>query len=181
MVSWKAGSRQGGVWWETGVVLGRLLGRKGSPKGAFLKNMKIENGTKQVVITVRHWDPLKTVLGSGFENTWNIDEKLNGKSMVFDDQNHWQVLKNKHFSWFSVIHKNNETTMPKGTSKVMFGYQNCDMVFPGSTYPLIFVVLVRCQQIMVGFPLFGIPRGNVGYTFRADPFLSPGRVLLTSS
>ena len=35
-------------------------------------------------------------------------------------QNHWKVLKNKHFSWFQVIQKNNEKTIPKGTSKVMF-------------------------------------------------------------
>ena len=31
---------------------------------------------KNNVVKVRHWDPLKTVLGSGFEKTWKIDEKL---------------------------------------------------------------------------------------------------------
>ena len=49
-------------------VLGfwRLLGRKGRPKGAFLKTMKIEDGTKnQLFIIGRRWDPLKTVPGSG--------------------------------------------------------------------------------------------------------------------
>ena len=41
--------------------------RKGGPKGVFLKTMKIENGSKnKFVITVRHLDPLKSVLGSGF-------------------------------------------------------------------------------------------------------------------
>ena len=39
--------------------------------------------------------------------------------------------------------------MPKGTSKVMFWIQNGDMGLPGSTYPLIFDVLVRCQKIII--------------------------------
>ena len=46
------------------------LGRKGRPKGAFLKIMKIGNGTKiQLFRKVRRWDPLKTVPRSGFEKT----------------------------------------------------------------------------------------------------------------
>jgi hypothetical protein len=47
--------------------------------------MKIENRTKnQLFRKVRCWDPLKTVLGSGFEKTLKIYEKMIGKSMVFD-------------------------------------------------------------------------------------------------
>ena len=54
-------------------------------KRCLLKTMKIENGTKnQLFTTVRRWDPLKTVPGSGFEKTRKIYEKTIGKSMVFD-------------------------------------------------------------------------------------------------
>ena len=85
VVSWKAGSRKGRSPYFGGLGFGRLLGRKGRPKGAFLKTMKIENGTKkQFVRKVRRWDPLKTVSGSGFEKTWKIDEKTIGKSIVLD-------------------------------------------------------------------------------------------------
>ena len=38
------------------------------------------------------------------------------------------------------------TSMPKGMPKVIFLIQNFDMGLPGSTYPLIFDVLVRCQK-----------------------------------
>ena len=44
---------------------------KGSPKGAFLETLKIENGINiQLFIKIRHGDPLKTVPGSGFEKTF---------------------------------------------------------------------------------------------------------------
>ena len=50
---------------------------KGGPNGAFLKIMKIEHGTQnKLFITVRHRDPLKTILGSGFEKTSNNYETL---------------------------------------------------------------------------------------------------------
>ena len=85
VVSWKAGSRKGRSP-EFGVLgFWRLLGRKGRPKDVFWKTMKIENGTKkQLFIIGRRWDPLKTVLGSGFEKTLKICEKTIGKSMVSD-------------------------------------------------------------------------------------------------
>jgi hypothetical protein len=57
---------------------------KRSSKDAYLKTMKIENGTKnQLFIIGRRLDPLKTVPGSGFEKTLKIYEKTIGKSMVF--------------------------------------------------------------------------------------------------
>ena len=85
MVSRKAGSRKGRSPEFGGLGFWRLLGRKGRPKGAFLKTMKIENGTEnKLFINVRRWDPLKTVPGSGFEKTLKIYEKTIGKSMVFD-------------------------------------------------------------------------------------------------
>ena len=85
MVSWKAGSRQGRSPYFEVLGFWRLLGQKGRPKGAFLKIMKIGNGTQiQLFRKVRRWDPLKTVPRSGFEKTWKIDEKTIGKSIVFD-------------------------------------------------------------------------------------------------
>ena len=59
--------------------------RKCGRKCAFLEIPKIENGTK----TARwrqdwHWDPLKTLPGSCFEQTWKINEILMGKWEVFD-------------------------------------------------------------------------------------------------
>ena len=45
-VSWAAGSLQGAVQWEAAGVFLRLHLRKGAPKGASLKTMKIENGTE---------------------------------------------------------------------------------------------------------------------------------------
>ena len=60
---------------------------KRSSKGAFLKTMKIEHGTKnQLFRKVRRWDPLKTVPGNCFEKTWKIYEKTIGKSIVLDGQ-----------------------------------------------------------------------------------------------
>ena len=83
--------------------------------------MKIWNGTKiQLFRKVRCWDPLKTILGSGFEKTWKNHEKTIGKSMVFDCPKPLRSIENKYFPWFLVIPKNNAKTMPKGTSKGMF-------------------------------------------------------------
>ena len=70
-----------------------MLGRKGRPKGAFLKTMKIENGTKnQLFLKVRRWDPLKTVPGSGFEKRLKMYEKTIGKSMVLDDPKPLKII-----------------------------------------------------------------------------------------
>ena len=85
VVSWKAGSRQGRSPYFEVLGFWRLLGQKGRPKGAFMKIMKIGNGTQiQLFRKVRRWDPLKTFPRSGFENTWKIYEKTIGKQMVLD-------------------------------------------------------------------------------------------------
>ena len=82
---WKAGSRKGRSPYFGGLGFWSLLGRKGRPKGAFLKTRKIENGSKNKLFIIgRRLDPLKTVPGSGFEKIFKIDEKTIGKSMVFD-------------------------------------------------------------------------------------------------
>ena len=89
VVSWKAGSRNGRSPYFGGLGFWRLLGRKGHPKGAFLKNMKIENGTQnQLFRTVRRWDPLKTDPGSGFEKTRKIYEKRSENQFILMVQNH---------------------------------------------------------------------------------------------
>ena len=50
MVLGKTGLRQGAFWYETGGGFGRLLVRKGGPKGAYLKIMKIVNGTTNICL-----------------------------------------------------------------------------------------------------------------------------------
>ena len=55
--------------------------------------------------------------------------------MVFDDAKPLKNIEKKNML-FSVIHKDDEKTMPKGTSQ-FFGVQNGDVGLPGSTYPLI--------------------------------------------
>ena len=124
-----AGPRQEAVRWEAGGVLGRLLGRKYDPKGVFLKTMKIENGThKQVFITVRHRDPLKTVPGSSFEKN---NAKTIGKSIGFDGPKPLKSIeKHKRFLIFRSFTKMITKMMPKGTSKVMG--------LPGSIIPFVF-------------------------------------------
>ena len=70
VVSWKAGSRKGRSPYFGELGFWRLLGQKGRPKGAFLKILKIEDGTKiQLFIIGRRLDPLKTIPGRGFEKT----------------------------------------------------------------------------------------------------------------
>ena len=121
VVSWKAGSRQGRSPYFEVLGFWRLLGQKGRPKGAFLKIMKIGNGTQtQLFRKVRRWDPLKTIPRSGFEKTWKFNEKTIRKSMLLDGPRPLKSIENKHFSLFLFIHPNNEKTMPKGTSKVLF-------------------------------------------------------------
>ena len=52
----------------------------------------------------------------------------------------------------------------RGPQKSCFGIQNVDMGFPGSTYRLIFDVLLRCQKIII----FGrLPDGPKSRTNRA--------------
>ena len=98
MVSWKAGSRTKRQPAFFLLLPWRPSTRKWCPKGAFLKIMKIENGTKiQLFIKVQHLDPLKTVLGSGFEKTLKTTKKLSGNQWFLMVQNNWKVLKNKHF------------------------------------------------------------------------------------
>jgi hypothetical protein len=54
--------------------------RKWFPKGSFLEIPKIGNGIKiDQWRQDRHWDPLKTLSGSGFEKTRKINEILIGK------------------------------------------------------------------------------------------------------
>ena len=69
-----------------------------------------------------------------------------GKSMV---QNQWKILENKHFSWFLVIPKNDEKTMPKGTSKVMFWGSKWRHGPPSFDLSSDFDVLVRCHKIII--------------------------------
>ena len=68
-------------------------------------------------------------------------------------RNYWKLLKNKHFSWFSVFHTNDEKRCQRGPQKPWFWVENGDMGLPESTYPLIFDALLRCQTIFI----FGRP------------------------
>ena len=53
-----------------GLGFGSLFGGKGRPKGAVLKIMKIENGTKtDLYIVSRHFEPLKMLFLEGSEKT----------------------------------------------------------------------------------------------------------------
>jgi hypothetical protein len=63
----------------------RQFARTWPPKGAFLEIPKIGNGTKiDQWRQDRHWDPLKTLSGSGFVKTRKINEILIGKWEVLD-------------------------------------------------------------------------------------------------
>ena len=112
-------------------VFWSLCGWKWWPKDCFLKILKIENGIKiTLFITAQHLDPLKTVPGTGFEQTWKFDEKSIGKSMVSDGPKPLKSIKKTNtFSWFSVIHKNDEKRCQRGPQKSGFGIQNGDMGF----------------------------------------------------
>ena len=144
MVSWKSGSREGPPRSLGALLLFRLLWRKGGPKVAFLKTLKIENGTpKHFFRKVRHWDPLRTVLGSGFKKHEKTMKTLLENQWFLMVQNHSKVLKKQMLlSWCQM-----------GTQTSCFWIQNGDMGLPGSTYPLIFDVLVWCQKMMI----FGRP------------------------
>ena len=118
MISWKTGSRE-----RRSPELGALgfwgpAARKWCPKGAFLKTMKIENGTKnQFVRKVRRWDPLKTIPGSGFEKTWKFYEKTIGKSMFFDGPKPLKTIE-KHILFLILGHSKKQwKTYAKGDLK----------------------------------------------------------------
>ena len=84
MVSWKAGSRQGGPARETLGLFGAFVAENGVQKVPF-ENPEIKNGTEiKLFIKVQHLDPLKTLPGSGFENTW--------KSMKTESENQWFLI-----------------------------------------------------------------------------------------
>ena len=119
--SWKAGSRKGRSEQFGGLCFWRLLGRKGHPKDAFLKTMKIENCTKNKLFIIgRRLDPLKTVSKSGLEKTLKVYEKTIGKSMVFDGPKPLKIIeKQTLFLTLSHSKKNNEKSMPKWLPKVM--------------------------------------------------------------
>ena len=95
-----------------------LCGRKWCPKGAFLKTMKIENGTQiKLFMKVQHLDPLKTVPGSGFEKTLKIDEKTIGKSMVLDGPKPLKHIEKQTLFLILGHSKNNEKISKKGSQK----------------------------------------------------------------
>ena len=155
MVSWKAGSREVLPRSLAGLLFFRLLGRKGGPKGVFLKTMKTKNCQKTHVHKSSALGPSKKrSWGAVLKQIWKSKKKRSGNQWVLMVRYHWKVLKNKQFSWFLVIPQNDETTMPQGISKVIyFSNQNEDMGLPGSTYPPILDVLGRCQKIII----FGRP------------------------
>ena len=95
IVSWKAGSREV-MPRSTGELFSfRLFGRKGGPKSPFLKPWESKMAqTKQLFITSWHWAPLKTVLWSGFEYTWKINENILETQWFLKVSNHWKVLEN---------------------------------------------------------------------------------------
>ena len=144
---WKTGSRQGAAQWAAGGVFWCLLGRKGGPKGDFLKTMKIENSTpERVFMKVQHWGPLKTVPGSilkKHEKSMKKQLKFNGFWLSKTIEKCWKTNTFLDFRSFTKMRKN------EGISKIMFFDQHVDMGFPGSTYLLIFDVLVWCQKMMI--------------------------------
>ena len=82
-------------------------------------------------------------------------------------RNHWKVLKNKYFSWFLVIPKNDEKNDAKEDLKNhVFLIQNGDMGFPDSTYPLIFDVLVdQIIEKVEPWSAKGSPRGLTPFAY----------------
>ena len=81
-------------------------------------------------------------------------------------QNHWTILKNKHFSWFWSFAKTMKKLCQMGSRKSCFGIPNGDMGLPGSTYPLILKVLVWCPKTMIfGYPPAGQQIRIVGSFF----------------
>ena len=80
MISWTIGSWQGWAPDRWLIGFGHLCSRKWSPKGVFLKFQKI--------VKVRHWEPLKTVAGNGFEK--------HDKSMKTILENQWLLMFQNH-------------------------------------------------------------------------------------
>jgi hypothetical protein len=81
--------------------------------------MKIENGSKTQLLRIgRRWDPLKTVPGSGFENTLKIDENKIGKSTVFDGLKQLKSIeKQTHFLTLGHSKKTMKNRCQKGSPK----------------------------------------------------------------
>ena len=87
--------------------------------------------------------PLKTVPGSGFVDTRKINENTRGKSMFFDGPKPYEkYCKTNTFPEFWSFTKMMKKRCQRGPQKSCFLIQNDDMGLPGSTYPLIFDVLV---------------------------------------
>ena len=107
---WKAGSQE---------VLSRSLGgfvstawAKRLSKGCLFENH--ENRT---------WHLKKQIVsknGAVSKNT-KINETLSEIQCLLKVQNHWKTLKQKHFSWFSIIQKNYAKRDRSGTLKVRHG------------------------------------------------------------
>ena len=113
--------------------------------------MKVENGTKnQLFKKVRRWDLLKTVSRSGFEKTWKIYEKTIGKIMVLDGPKPLKSIEKQ--TLFLTLGHSKKKRYQRGPQKSCFLVQNGDMGVPGSTYRLIFDVLLRCQKIIILAP-----------------------------
>ena len=98
----------------------RLLGRRGGPKGAFFKVIKIENGfPNQLFIKVWHWvGPSKNGPRGGFEKTSKI--KSENESFLIVLKRLIQNIEKQTLFLILGHSQNDEKTMPKGTSKVMF-------------------------------------------------------------
>ena len=115
----KAGSRQGRSPAFGGMPLYGFFYGNCYPQVNFLKNPKIENGTKiDQWKQYRHKDRLKTFLRRGLERTWKINETLNGK---------WRSLKTKNMPklviyWnrcFCKFSKKSENQCKKGSPKLI--------------------------------------------------------------
>ena len=118
MVSWKAGSREVQPGRLGALLLFRLLRRKGDPKDAFLKTMKIENGSNdQLFIKVRHLDPSKMVQRSGFPPKMKSGRNINGFWWAKTIGNYW---KTDNFLDFWSCTKIFKKRCQMGDSKVMF-------------------------------------------------------------
>ena len=107
--------------------------------------MKIGNGSNKLCLRNKlHWGPLKTVLGSGFEKTRKINGNIVGKIMI--PKQYWKTNNFLDFWSFPTTMKKLCYREPRNSC---FGVQNGGMGLPGSTYPLIFDVLVWCQKRMI--------------------------------
>ena len=70
-------------------------------------------------MNVWHWDPLKTVPGSGFVRTWKINEKTIGKTKVSDGPKQLKNIEKKTFSWWKKCKKRCQ----RGPQSHVFSYK----------------------------------------------------------